>query len=746
MNRNSKRTLKANVKKGAAITLAGTMLVTGIAFSQNQALFTPVNATRQVFQINKQQAVTALHKADKETLSNLLSSASDNNVDKDETVYVKCEADGSIQNITVSDWLKNKDKSATIKDSSILENIKNVKGDEKSTGSGADMSWTANGKEIYYQGTTDEDLPVDVKVTYQLDGKDITAKELVGKSGKVTIRFDYKNKEKRTVNVDGKNYTVNVPFAMVSGMLLPTENFSNVEVTNGKCISDGDKAVVVGCAMPGLKDSLNFSSTNFNSDDFDIPDYVEVTADVTDFELSMTMSAAVPDLLSNINIDDIDSVDDLKNALDDLQDATNQLIDGSGTLKDGLNTLNSKSGTLVNGISTLNSKSKQFKTGVASLTTNTVALKNGAKKVDTNMKALSNGASELSKKAKAAQPGINQLKTGSASLKKGASAVRTAVGQLNTAITTSKDAKQPALKTAITAAAQGANDLASDTSGLGALKAATSGLPDSTAVAQFDGGYAQVKPVLEAMQSQYTALANAETDPAKKAQYAGQAKALATSLALLSNSKPLVDGAPTLKAGIAQAANGAKTLSGGLGQIKTGVDTLSQKVSTFYTETATLKNGAEQLDSGIGTLKSSYSKLVTGASTLSSSATKLQKEGTGAISGNLAKLNSGTAKINTATGQLTKGIGTLATAAPQLKSGVQKLSDGAKKLNSGLIQFNKDGIQKLSSTGDDLKDVLAQLKAIKKAGESYKTFSGLADGQKGSVKFLIETAGITKDE
>ena len=181
--------------------------------------------------------------------------------DKTETVYVNANADGSVDKITVSDWLKNHSSSDTLEDFSNLENIKNVKGDETFT-QNADGSivWDSKGNDIYYQGESNEELPVTMKVTYYLDGQQMDPKDMAGKSGEVKIRFDYYNNSNETVKVKGKNYNVKTPFTMVTGMILSSDVFSNIEVTNGKVISDGDKNVVVGLAFPGLKSSLNLAS------------------------------------------------------------------------------------------------------------------------------------------------------------------------------------------------------------------------------------------------------------------------------------------------------------------------------------------------------------------------------------------------------------------------------------------------------------------------------------------------------
>ena len=199
---------------------------------------------------------------------------------KEETVFVFTKADGQQDHVIVNEKLKNVTGKSSITDVSSLSNITNLTGDETSTTNGNNLTWAADGNSITYQGTTTQTAPVSMKVTYYLDGKEISASDLAGKSGKVTMRFDYTNNAKKTITVNGKTKTVYVPFTMVTGMLLPSDKFSNIEVTNGKITEVNDSNVVFGITMPGLKDSLDMKFDNEKLD-LDVPEYFEVTADVT---------------------------------------------------------------------------------------------------------------------------------------------------------------------------------------------------------------------------------------------------------------------------------------------------------------------------------------------------------------------------------------------------------------------------------------------------------------------------------
>lgn len=178
---------------------------------------------------------------------------------------------------------------------------------------------------------------ISVKLTYYLDGEKVKPSELKGKSGHLKITVDYKNNEKKTVDVDGKQTEVYTPFVMMTGMILPNETFSNVTIDNGKIVSDGNKNIVLGFGMPGLKDSLNLSDDV--TDKVTIPESLNIEADVTDFTMSSTYTVAMSDLLDDVDMDSIVDVDSLQDSLDELEDAALELVSGSDTLADGAGTL-----------------------------------------------------------------------------------------------------------------------------------------------------------------------------------------------------------------------------------------------------------------------------------------------------------------------------------------------------------------------------------------------------------------------
>lgn len=308
---------------------------------------------------------------------------------KDETVYVLAGTDGSVRKIIVSDWIQNALGSDAINDVTQLTGIENVKGNESYTmGGNSSCVWNAKGNDIYYQGDLDQELPVAVTVSYMLDGQPIAPAELAGKSGKVTIRFDYTNHQYELLEIDGKQEKIYVPFAMLTGLMLDNDVFTNVSVTNGKIMNDGDRTIVAGLAFPGLQESLGL-----DRDTLELPDYIEITANVERYELETTVTLAVNELFNDAastmeDNDDLDGLGELDDKLDELTDAMDQLIDGSSRLYDGLCTLLDSSKELVAGIDQLAAGAAQLKQGAEGLSAGAAQLQAGAAALDQGLDRL----------------------------------------------------------------------------------------------------------------------------------------------------------------------------------------------------------------------------------------------------------------------------------------------------------------------------------------------------------------------
>lgn len=360
-------------------------------------------------------------------------SLKDNDADKDESVYLISDANGNVNKTIVVDHLKNKDKKDTLEDASNLSDIENVKGKEKFTQSGDKLTWQAGGKDIYYQGTATEEPPVTQKVTYYLDGKEISPEDLAGKSGKVKIRFDYTNTTSYTETVNGEKQTVSVPFAAITGLVLG-DGFENIEVTNGKAEVSNSSSVVLGYALPGLKDSLGIKDGDLDGD-VNIPEYMEMTADVENFSMpaAMTFVVNASDYVSTDGIDtsDLDDmINDLKDASTQLQDGSKTLAEGTDTLADGLSTLQSKLGTFASGVGTLQSGLKTYTDGVSTLSGGLNTLGNSTGALVSGADKLNSGAGQLASGSATLKDGLKSYTDGANGLAKGASDLDAGIGTL----------------------------------------------------------------------------------------------------------------------------------------------------------------------------------------------------------------------------------------------------------------------------------------------------------------------------
>lgn len=343
------------------------------------------------------------------------------NVYKEETVYVNADASGNQTSVIVSNWLKNAGSEKELEDSSILKDIQNVKGDETYQASGNSLTWKTEGKDIYYQGSTDKKLPVSVHFTYYLDGKEMNPSDLSGKSGRLRIKVAYENNTRQTVEIDGKKESIYTPFALLTGMILPDEIFSNVTIDNGKVISDGQRSIVLGIAMPGLADSLGLNKTDSSADllSLDIPETLEISADVENFSMDPTFTIALSDILDFLDTNGISDMSELTEALDDLEEAALQLVDGSEELFNGTDTLNSNYQELDSGIQTLKAGIDTAASGSNTLAEGITTYINGAAQLSDGAVSYVNGEQQIADGARQLEPliaGLNNIHEGTALL------------------------------------------------------------------------------------------------------------------------------------------------------------------------------------------------------------------------------------------------------------------------------------------------------------------------------------------
>ena len=677
---------------------------------------------------------------------------------KDETVYVLAGADGTVQKIIVSDWIKNAMAADSLEDKTELSDIENIKGDESFT-LGGDNScvWDAQGNDIYYQGNIEKELPVQMSVSYTLDGQAIAPEALAGQSGHVTIRFDYQNMQYEEVLLDGKTEKIYVPFTMLTGMLLDTEVFRNVTISNGKLINDGDRIAVVGIAFPGLQEDLAISKEKL-----DIPDYVEISADVENFEMGMTMTLATTELFGAIDSDKLD-LHELSDAMAELTDAMDQLMDGSSQLYDGLCTLLEKSGDLVSGINKLAEGAAQLKAGAESL--------------DSGAAQLQAGAAQLSS-------GLNTLNANSSSLNGGARQVFSSLLSMANTQLSEAGLSVPALTIDNYASVLDGVIVSLDDTAV--YQAA---LEQVTATVNANRGMIEEK-VTEAVQAQVEAEVSAQVTAAvqetvtqavheNEAQFRAAVIQQALGMTVEEYKAAIEAGLVTqeqqdaVNAAVEAAMQAEIDARMQREEIQAQINAVTQQTvgeqmqsdeiqaliasntelqvqqaiseamssDAVQAQLSAAAEGAKSviaLKSSLDSYNAFYLGLITYTSGVSSAAAGANELKTGADA-----LKAGTSELSAGAAELLQGIQTMKDSAPALVDGITQLRDGSMELSDGLKQFNEEGIQKLIEAVDgDLDGLSNRIRVTADVAKHYTSFSGISEDMDGDVKFIYKTDSI----
>ena len=309
---------------------------------------------------------------------------------KSETVYAVMNGDGSIKSTTVSEHLYSASGLANVTDKTTLTDIQNTESDAEFTQNGEELVWNTNDTDVYYKGNTDKALPIDVKVTYALDGQEAALEDIIGKSGHLTVTVNLKNNETGTVNVNGKDRTIVTPLITAVGVILG-EDASNVTAEHGMIESAAKSSVAAFVTLPGVKDSLSgLLPDEVDSIEDYLQDTVTVEADVEDFTCPQVMVACATSTaaLGTSNVFDLSSINDLTDGINQLNDAMSQLMDGASQLVDGTSQLAGGVLALLDGANTLNNGAAALDDGLGQLT-------NGLDTLSANNAALNAGAQQV---------------------------------------------------------------------------------------------------------------------------------------------------------------------------------------------------------------------------------------------------------------------------------------------------------------------------------------------------------------
>ena len=695
-------------------------------------------------------------------LTSKVGSAKD--VDKDETVYVEMDPSGKVTKTTVSDVLKVKGKE-NISDVSDLKDIVNLSGDEGFARDSDKLVWENKGKTIKYQGTTTKEAPIGIDVKYYLDDKEISPDDLKGKSGKVKIVYSYNNKSK-----DSEREFI--PFIALTGMILDKDVFSNITIDNGKVIDYDDSKIVVGYGAPGLKDHLldTVDKAKDYISDIEIPEGFTLTADVKNFEMDMTLTAATSGI-GDMDLDDTFDFSDIDSKMDELQSGTDKLVNGTSDLNDGAVKLKDGSVKIVNGTKDLEKYTLQLFTGsktlydsyklfdkslmsgVNSANDGAVKLYNGTKDVKSASSQLDSGAKQMDSSAKQLNSGAKQIASGVSSAKAAFEDSKDKDGKTKRGLKSGAEALAVGTKNANAGIKKVVSQLQSTPDSIQSqiddiidtLNTATGGLISSekalnTTVEGINSAVAagtELSTVLVAKglnTAVYYKLVEAyysvRTLESVKSKFETQIKNS------VSDIKALTEGMDTLE-------EGSTTLANGIGTLYTGISTLNSKMGE-------LTAGTTKLTAGTKTLADGTRKLKTGADTLNNGMKSLT-DGTKQMKSKLGdaspKLLDGIKTVKDGSGQISNGASTLASGSKTLGDGIITLADGTKTLKDGAIKLNKDGISKITDIfGKDAKDAINKIEDTLNAGKDYKSFSGINEGMDGSVKFIFKTAEIKADK
>ena len=671
-----------------------------------------------------------------------LGTATDAEVDKEETVYLISNASGEVQDTIVDEWLKNPEGKDELADVSRLSDIENVKGDETFSQEGTKLTWQAGGSDIYYQGHTSEVAPVSVKATYYLDGKEIAPEDIAGKKGHVKIRYEYQNTAKK-----GDIYT---PFIMATGMTLGMEDFVNVTAENAKVISDGSRYIVVGYGMPGLTESLGL-----DEEDIQLPDYFEVEADAVDFKLGMTITVASVETLGEEDIDLTDAEKEINDLAGEYQDGMNSLVEGISEYTNGVDKVNEGVNKLSTGSEALYSGAGTLKNGMDSAALGTEDIKDGLDSAYSGSKSISDGAAELNEAVQGIElPDVTKMAGGEVDDATKAAIKSTAESKLGTdtatyvgnavtevvggSVNSGTVSQVVDYKTSGPAAVQTAAQKAGEGQAVNVARDAASA---AESVSYSGSANEQIAAALEASGTMdheaAVATANEIVNEIYQAGYGdGYGKAYCTgygdgyaaeyqnylaefdkyiSQVTAGFSGDSFTGTVTNVANAYASAGSEVTL----GKVGDAMDGFSSKLDTLKAGTSSLASGTSQLTSGL-------SQLDTGAGTLEDGMTQLK---------------SGTDTLYSGTKTLNDGVGTLKTGTNTLSNNSGALKDGATQLQEATDLI----VDKLNEKEDGINQFVDNVNSVKAAARDYQSFGGASGDMVSKTKFIIKLDGINEN-
>lgn len=718
----------------------------------------------------------------------------ENPTEKTETVYSVLNSDGSISDTIVSSWLHDEDGINNIKETLNLTDVKNIKSNEKPSKDGNTYTWNAKGNDVYYEGTATKQLPVSVKIRYELDGQEMSAKDMEGKSGHLKLMISFTNNYSEVKNINGKSIVIH-PSYLAGGMLnMSTGKFSNVKCESGKIVNDGTNEMLAFANIPGLNETLRSAGLDKVNNQLGISDDVTVEADVNNFDLGSIMVGMTNEIDLASELGDIGSVSELTDGIDQLIEADDQLIDGSKQLYDGTTQLKEQAAPLTGssdqvrqlsaGAIQLNDGVKALQTGISQYTAGASAINEGVnqlygipqntqliqQKVDTN---LVGGLEDLTNNLNAIKMGIiEQMETTLRSVQSTINSLPTLQKNLEAAETEVMQAQQKntdAYKAneQTIADAQGNLDKAKKQlkanieSSIDALNTAKSALVASAVTTQQDenGNTVTVQGNVDtsAIDNQIAAL-NAQMASIDNIENVGD----------LTSFTDMTDSFKNLNATLKDLNDSVKTVSGTVSQSKDAIGQLQKDVNTSKDDIGKLQDATKDLDfESLSSAKTDINKymngLIEGSNKLTAGAKALNekletlteaskagidktKAGTTQLTSNNATLNGGASALSEATGTLAGQSGTfneMADGLDTLGKAFETLNDGAKQLYEGNEQFKSEGLDQLKEKVDlgvgELETLQSVMDEIKAMNKEYASYSGAPEGATVTSRYVFRT-------
>ena len=639
---------------------------------------------------------------------------------KSETVYSNLDSNGKEYKTIVSTQLTNEDKSDEITDISNLLNIENTNGDETFKKEGNQIVWDSNGNNIYYKGESDKQLPVECKITYELNGEEISAEELKGKSGNVKIKINYTNNEKHIVSINGKQVTMYTPFIIVAGTKIDNAKNKNIQITNGKIVDNGESTLAVGIAMPGMQENIGISKSKI-----DIPEEIEISMETEDFEMGNIIAVVA---VKGIDEDLTSDLNSMYSQINELANASNEILAGANQLKEGTSELVSGVDQLKDGTGAAYAGSKQIKDEVEESTKN---LKNdNTPAIDSKtleaIKAQAMQSATLSDEQKA---GIAAQAKAAATLSDEQKAGIAAQAKTGAKLT-------DAQKAGIAAQAKTAAKLTDAQKAEIAAQAKLTDEQKAKITAQAKAGAefteTQKTAIIEQAQKKYTeTLTEAEKQLILTvAQNTAYQTATTTALAVAESTAEVT----ALKVAQSVAESTAEATALKVAQsvaestAEATAQTVAQSTATQTAETTAL------------TVAQSTATQTAGA-TATQTATQVGNQAKQKFTNQVVSQMS---TLGTALDELTNGLANIDNGVSVLSVGTNKLDSGALQLANGVKTFNEQGISKINNlVNGDLRNIASRVEKMNELANEYNNYAGIQNGMAGEVKFIMITDSTT---